>query len=271
MNHFRAGRLTFRAVKFAVYQKTFAAKPVILPLNHPTLINFVDQLKRATTDFRASGMRDGAKHLIAIQQHLAATPTHVAASLSSEARHARREVVDQLMQRKFLRVSDDRSKYLDQKDLFGPKVTKRFKDAAWDICESGNCLAAECNTAAVFHLMRTFEWGLREFCAELGIRRFLDWSKKEKRFKRTPASYATWEKFIGQLPDRIEKRLARLGKGPMKQKRQQYYYSVYDDIKSVKDAWRNHVMHTRQTFTREEAEAVYVRVKNIMIRMADRP
>jgi hypothetical protein len=80
-----------------------------------------------------------------------------------------------------------------------------------------------------------------------------------------------WEKFNTELPKKIETRLKQIRKGALKQRRQDYYYSVYDDIKVVKEAWRNHVMHTRQTFNHDDANALFMRVKDIMTRMASKP
>ncbi len=160
---------------------------------------------------------------------------------------------------------------IDNPNLLGPEVLKAFVDARADILEAGNCLAAECHTAAVFHMMRAFEWGIRTFAADLGLTRFADWSKQDKRFKYTPSSFGTWEKFITQLPGKIEKKLKALRPGIKRQKRQEYYYSVYDDIKIVKEAWRNHVMHTRREFSSTEAEAVFTRVRDMLVRMAAKP
>ena len=44
--------------------------------------------------------------------------------------------------------------YFEQKMLFGLEVFLAFGDAHEDIKDAGNCLAADLNTAAVFHLMR---------------------------------------------------------------------------------------------------------------------
>jgi hypothetical protein len=120
-------------------------------------------------------------------------------------------------------------------------------------------------------MMRAFEGGLRTFAADLGLTRFANWSKQDKRFKYTPASFAVWEKYIGQLPKKIEQKLQGLRPGARRQRRQEYYYSVLDDIKTVKDVWRNHVMHTRREFRGEEAEAVFIRVKDILVRMSKKP
>jgi hypothetical protein len=81
------------------------------------------------------------------------------------------DIVNALEDRQFLRVADDRLNLLmfmhgktpiaGVLDVFGNEVRTAFNSAAPDMIEAGNCLAAECNTAAVFHLMRVAEIGLR--------------------------------------------------------------------------------------------------------------
>lgn len=176
-------------------------------------------------------------------------------------------LVVELRSRKFLFVAEDRSEFLEADKLFGDALS-RFDDARKDVIAAGNCLAAECHTAAVFHLMVAFEWVLRTYAASLGLKRLKDWDKQRQRFKYTPVNYSQWEKILNQLPKRAEKRLGRLRPGPKKQRLQEYYSSCYEDIKCVKDAWRNHVVHSRQRYDRGAAHDVFGHVKDIIIRMA---
>jgi len=78
-------------------------------------------------------------------------------------------IIDELKKRKFLRVSDHTSRYLDREHLFGEAVSAAFPSAANDIKGAGNCLAAECPTAAVFHLMRAAEVCLRSLAVDRGV------------------------------------------------------------------------------------------------------
>ena len=67
------------------------------------------------------------------------------------------DIISALKSKMFLRITNDRSEFVDKDRLFGDKVYDAFASARGDIREAGNCLAAECNTAAVFHLMRASE------------------------------------------------------------------------------------------------------------------
>jgi len=53
----------------------------------------------------------------------------------------------------------EKLQYFEQEMLFGLEVCLTFGEAQEDIKDAGNCLAADLNTAAVFHLMRVVEYG----------------------------------------------------------------------------------------------------------------
>lgn len=189
-------------------------------------------------------------------------------TFAAEIRRILETLLTELSERHFLYVAPDRDNYYENENLFGETVLHKFPAAKSDIIAAGNCLCAECHMAAVFHLMRAFEFALRLFCDELGLKRMFDWDKVNGKFKYTPANYAVWEKQLNQLPKKVEKRLGLLRPGPRKQKLQEYYAQSLEDIKAVKDAWRNHVMHARKIFDRSEAESVFGHVKGIMGRMS---
>lgn len=190
-------------------------------------------------------------------------------TLHSEVRRIQETLLVELRKRKFLFISTDRTDLFENENSFGASIIRRFPLAKDDIVAAGNCLCAECYTASVFHLMRVFEWALRRFCDELGFKRMRDFDKKSGKFKYSPTSFAVWDKILGQLAKKVEKRVAGLRPSSKRQKLQEYYNSVLEDIKFAKDAWRNHVMHTRRTYEREEAHEIYMRVKGMMQRMAN--
>jgi hypothetical protein len=191
-------------------------------------------------------------------------------SMSTELRNVREAVHMELGRHRFLRILPERSNCTDNKNLLGDEVATAFPSAVPDIREAGNCLAAECNTAAVFHLMRAVEWGLRALCAELGIRRVKHKIKKSGRICYTPIEYAEWERILDELQGRVDKKIQRLKRGVGKQDLQQFYYPALQDIRAIRDAWRNHVMHTRDEYTHEDADGILSHVKRLMNSLATR-
>jgi hypothetical protein len=193
-----------------------------------------------------------------------------ASGVEAELRNIRELVLMECSRHRFLRVDPDRSAYLDQPSLLGDEVRQAFPSAIPDIREAGNCMAAECNTAAVFHLMRTVEWGLRALCANLGIKRVKSKIKKSGRVVYAPIEYAEWERLLDQFQDQVDSKIQRLKRGSNKQDLQQFYYPALQDIRGIRDAWRNHVMHTRDEYTREDASAILSHVKRLMSTLATR-
>ena len=174
-----------------------------------------------------------------------------------------------LEKREFLYVKQDRSGMADNPMLFGSLVAEAFPDARLDVQQAGNCLAAECNTAAVFHLMRSVECGMRALCESVGLIKVKKTTKAGKT-KYTPISHAQWEDALNQLQKKIDDRLAKIKRGPKKQRDQEFYYPVLQDISGIRDAWRNHVMHSRAEYSREAASVIFGHVERILKKVAER-
>ena len=186
-----------------------------------------------------------------------------------EIRAFRKNLEVVLCARKFITVSKKNSKYFEQEKLFGDAIYDKFPDAREDIKDAGNCIAVDLGTAAVFHLMRAVEWGLRELCRRLGLLKIRK-SKKPGRIKYVPMEYAQWEQILTDLQDRVDAKINVLKPGKTKQQAQEFYYPLLHDIKGFKDAWRNHVMHTRRNYTVLDAEAILDHVKRFMCLLASK-
>jgi hypothetical protein len=199
--------------------------------------------------------------------HLERSTRPDASSTATEVRNIREAIQTDIAKHQFLRVSSDRFNWVQNPFLFGERVSKRFPSAVPDIQAAGDCLAAECNTAGVFHLMRAVEWGLRALASNLGVRR-IPASKKPGNKKYIPLPYAEWEKILDGLHDAVDAKVLKLKRGVGKQKIQEFYYPVLQDIRGLRDAWRNHVMHTRAEYNRDDANAVFSHVKRLMETLA---
>jgi hypothetical protein len=171
---------------------------------------------------------------------------------------------------KFLLVPSTRAEYVESPEaLMGADVVKAFPSATSDLREAGNCLAADCNTAAVFHLMRAVEWALRAFAVHLGFRT-LKIHKRGRSYKLTPVSFSTWEGILTECESKVDKMITTMRAGKRKQQAQEFYYPVLADIRALKDAWRNHVMHNRAEYSASDADAILDHVKRLMTMLAKR-
>jgi hypothetical protein len=167
--------------------------------------------------------------------------------------------VDGLKKRCFLIVCGDRTEYVEQGALFGAEVRKAFPSASSDIREAGNCLAAECNTAAVFHLMRAVEHGLRALAED----------REVKLSKGVPIELGTWEDLLRQL-EGAEAEIQNFPKTLAREDQYAFYHGAMMELKRFKNVFRNAVMHTREEYDRDQAHSVFVHVRAFMQGLASK-
>ncbi|MGD0942410.1 MAG: hypothetical protein ABR905_22180 [Terracidiphilus sp.] len=142
---------------------------------------------------------------------------------------------------RFFHMPGSRAELYDQNELFGPNVNAKFPSIQYDMVEAGNCVAMGRGTAGVFHLMRIMEVGVQRFGDKLGVRLV-----EEKN----------WQNIL----DETNKAIKALPKDPATVEMSQSAANLY----SVKLAWRNEVMHPKDTYTVEEAENLIGQVKLFM-------
>ena len=78
-------------------------------------------------------------------------------------------IEQKLEKRVFLYVRPNCTVLVDHSQAFGKAVADAFPTARDDIREAGNCLAADCATAAIFHLMRAAEVALRALARDRSV------------------------------------------------------------------------------------------------------
>jgi len=202
--------------------------------------------------------------------HVAAHPDKVDySSLCADFRTIFEAISGDFWHRKFAQIPEEYGTYVNNDALLGPEIKSKFKEAEADIREAGNCIAIDSGTAAVFYLMRAVELGLRRFCSHLGISRVRK-SKKPGKEKYVLLEYAQWEKILDDAQERVDAKINKMKPGKAKQRAQEFYIPILKDIRGFKDAWRNHVMHARATYTVKDAEAVLGHVKGFLLRLSAR-
>ena len=148
----------------------------------------------------------------------------------------RRRIVDQMESTYCLLLSRAEQRLYEPKSpLFGAEVEAKFSGMSEDIAEAGKCLSLTRPTASVFHLMRVMEIGVPRFGDVLGVHLPDD---------------KNWQNIL----DEINKAIKALDqKAPLTKK----YAGASAHLYNVKLASRNEVMHPKQTYTPDEAQAVY--------------
>jgi hypothetical protein len=190
-------------------------------------------------------------------------------SLCADLWSAETTLMQHFWDRVFIEIPEAQTRYVNNYDLLGEKVSKAFPSAKEEFYHAGNCLATDNGTGTVFHLMRAVERALRALCVHLRILRIIKRRKSGKK-KFVPIEYAQWDKHMEAIQEKVDKKIGRMAAGEKKQIEQEFYYPLLGDLKGFKDAFRNHVMHTRATYTTVKAEEVLYHVKRFMVRLSER-
>lgn len=162
-----------------------------------------------------------------------------------------------LMEPLFLVIPTDRRIYYLGNALFGEDVGREFSNASRDIDEAGKCFACARWTAAVFHLMRVLEIGLRKVADDLGI------AKTHPDFER---------KEMGKLINLCRGAInTGLQNSTLTKADRDRYDEALAYVESAKNAWRNYVDHARENYTQEQSVRIWASVDSFMRALAKRP
>lgn len=154
--------------------------------------------------------------------------------------------IDDLQARFFLSIKQSRvGLYKDTTTVFGQALLAHFPECEEDLAEASKCLALCRYTACVFHLMRAMEKCLYALGNKHGVT-IIDKNGKE----------LTWMIIVANL----NAKTATLPEGHRKEN----WHAAGALLHNVGKAWRNTTMHPKQTYTEQEAEAVFSSVKMFM-------
>jgi len=173
------------------------------------------------------------------------------ARFQSELENLIAAIIEELKARHFCFVSLDRVKLLEGFP-FGDKVAKAFPSTEQDIDSAASCIGLELHLAAVFHLMRVAEGGLRCLAKDRGVVFAQD------------ISLQAWEDVLRGLED-SEKKIQGYPKTLKREEQFQFYHGAMMELKRFKNVWRNRISHLRnQPVDRDEALSTFNHVKAFM-------
>lgn len=217
-----------------------------------TLLFSLDVLTSACQEVN---LPDSLKHIDFLKKHLDDSQvfgrrTH--SMVRTRIRVLQEVIVAELENRKFLWVDPEHSAIVDNDRAFGMAVWDKFPSARIDIREAGNCIAAECPTAAVFHLMRVLEHGLRALAGQVG-----------KSF-----DIQQWHNIIEEIESEVKRLAKTLPRGLAKNDRLQFLSEAAKEFAYFKDGWRNYVSHSRRSYDAHAALSVFDHAKTFMAHLA---
>jgi hypothetical protein len=173
------------------------------------------------------------------------------------------DLVEATKNRKFLRIASAMAHLIDRDDLFGNKVLLKFPSATADIKEAGNCLAAECSTACIFHLMRVSEVGLRALARD-----------RDMNFPDKPLELKEWGEILPKLDsivsDMRRDNTANWGDPQIKEIQVRFYNELSQELRTFNEVWRRHISHARNDafYDRDYAKNVMAHVEKLMQKLA---
>jgi hypothetical protein len=181
--------------------------------------------------------------------------------MEAEILSIRQTICEEFGKRQFAFIPVNKAQYFEQDALFdedfhakaSPKINAEIKAA-------GNCLAADLNTAAVFHLMRAVEYGLRALALAV-----------QAPIEKEELEYKDWRSILELINDKIQVivKLENSNKSPKeKAEIREFYNGIMQEFNGFKDRFRNHVMHTRGIYSAGEAAAIHDRVRVFMETLA---
>lgn len=158
----------------------------------------------------------------------------------------------ELMAQSFFRVPSDRKHLFDAEAPFGCEVGERFPSAEEDIRQAGNCLATGCATAAVFHLERAAEFGVKALWKGLG--------------KALANKGISWDEILLDLEHEQNKPASdRL---PFWRTYPSLCSESISAVKAIKNVWRDQTLHIERTYSDSQAMRVFTAVKHFLQTLA---
>ncbi|MDA1099135.1 MAG: hypothetical protein O2967_09125 [Proteobacteria bacterium] len=161
---------------------------------------------------------------------------------------------DELCSKLVYVIESEKTKFvLCQEQFFGPDIRDSMPSSIYELDEAAMCIAFSRPTAAVFHLMRAMEIGMKATAQCLEI------TKPAKPAGRN------WGSFLRKIDEAIKTRPAWSGPGD-----KAFFEEVYVTLDAIRNPWRNATMHVERKYTEEEAGHIFTAVCFFMKKIASR-
>jgi hypothetical protein len=171
---------------------------------------------------------------------------HDVTSIAYRGAELSERMKDELGARDTFCMSVTEARYFNSPLIGWETVVSRFSQMIEDIDEAGKCLSVNRTTATVFHLMRIMEIAVQHLGTKLGV---------------TLTQEKNWQNILDEVNAAIKKMHP-------KSDETKKYAAAASHLYNVKLAWRNEVMHPKQTYTLDEAETIYLSVRAFAVDVA---
>lgn len=144
--------------------------------------------------------------------------------------------MDELQARLLFTMPPTHASFFLHETPFGETVQDAFPSAAYDIVEAAKCRALSRWTACVMHLMRVLEVGLRALSQHYGIDASQNWNA---------------------ILNQIESKSREVGKRTHGEDGEKWAAEAAVHLRFIKNAWRNHAMHSLEKYDEERAVMIF--------------
>lgn len=172
---------------------------------------------------------------------------HALGRLVSLSGHLVQAFGDEVEGRKFFVLPSLHADYFTEPQAFGPDVEDAFPASAFDISEAAKCRAVGRWTASVMHLMRVMEVGLSGLAHHYDLHLDANWN---------------------QTINLIEVRTREVTKRAHGAEAEKWAAEAAVHLRFVKNAWRNHAMHSLEKYDEERAVAIFDNCRAFMKHLA---
>lgn len=140
---------------------------------------------------------------------------------------------------------------------WGDSVAASFPSATADIQEAGTCFALGRFSAAVFHVVRASEHGLKALARAAGVKGQIDMKE--------------WGKLIKSIEEKLVN-VPRWNNRKWSANASEFYSGTLADARALKDCWRNVLLHVRKRkpVTEEDAKKAIERGEDFLKRLSSR-
>jgi hypothetical protein len=213
------------------------------------LLSVLRELHAVMTEFGFRGPRDQLQRAL----EDASNPRYDAAYLEPTTGTLERNLLDELRAVQFFYISPAKERFYSAAVLaFGEQTVAQFPGVERDARDAYQCFALEQWTATVFHSMRILEQGLWWLAAEVGIP---DPDKQSQ----------------ANLIEQIDKQIKIMRSAPSsatKTRQLPAFSQAALEFGYFKDAWRNHVAHSHESYDEQDARKVITHVTDFIGRLA---
>jgi hypothetical protein len=161
-----------------------------------------------------------------------------------------RRIHDDLKRKILYCIESDRNQFCDPKWLSDSDIAPKFPTAFRELQSAGRLYAFGEGPASAFHSMRALEVALGVLATHFGV----------------SFDHTNWHPVIEEIESKIRD-ISRAQKSQQRLDDEKFFGGLGRHFMFLKNGWRNHVMHVRESYTDREARQMLDHVTDLLTEM----